>query len=541
MTSASRKLKAATEHRNALLQNAVSLASHGAKYLRASGRPNVEQSDKYKDFALSIHRERGVYGITRSSLTEHLKGEIERALSSTLKFKFESDSEAVKSHYDKLASSPLPEAVLSSLNAVIHQCSTADGTFHELMDEDESAPERDFESKLLMCELFWADFSRLGSTIDRFNVAAAGAGRSDADASEQWGVALDFVKAVGRFAAGMSEAMDVLFEKESKLALGRTEINAAKIAEDDWGIVLKDKQPALQTRGESSRSARRRSRPNRTTRSDTAASSSGNEAAKEVIRSTLLEKADDALRPRQLTSALAESCSDPLAIAKTLGKDTSVIETMEANGADPLSVANNLRASAQSWFGNSGFVRRVRDALAPLAKANPDDEVIGNKVRQLDERIEVLRVIDGYLQARASDSLKRHEFPKAQHLRKLLKLDQIAGISAPVRLPSAGDQGELGTLFELKITPRPFSDGKEAPAVYLHLHTLLPVSPRQCLALPFADLAAAHTKSEEQRSLGSRWEELQQLCGNTDARVHRGPVDQNLLGVLLQRARDSLR
>ncbi|MBW8828983.1 MAG: hypothetical protein JF606_06050 [Burkholderiales bacterium] len=150
---------------------------------------------------------------------------------------------------------------------------------------------------------------------------------------------------------------------------------------------------------------------------------------------------------------------------------------MKSNGADPLSVASNLRASAQRWFGNSGFVRRVRDALAPLAKANPDDEVIGNKVRQLDDRIEVLRVIDGHLEARASDSLKRHEFPKAQHLNQLLKLNQIAGLSAPVRLPSAGDQGERGTLFELTITPRPFSDGNEAPAVYLHLHTLRQVSP----------------------------------------------------------------
>jgi hypothetical protein len=338
----------------------------------------------------------------------------------------------------------------------------------------------------------------------------------------------------------MSEAMDVLFEKESKLALGRTEINAAKIAEDDWGIVLKDKQPALQTRGESSRSARRRSRPSRPARSETAASSIGNDAAKEVFRSTLLEKADDALRPRLLTSALAESCSDPLAIARIFGKDTSVIETLEANGADPLSVANSLRASAQSWFGNSGFVRRVRDALAPLAKANPDDEVIGNKVEQLDDRIEALRVIDGHLEARASDSLKRHKFPKAQHLNQLLELDQIAGLSAPVRLPSAGDQGERGTLFELTITPRPFSDGNEAPAVYLHLHTLRQVSPRQCLTLRFDDLAAAHIKSKEQRSLGSRWEELQQLWGNTDARVHRGPVDQELLGVLLQRAKGSL-
>ncbi|MBW8829431.1 MAG: hypothetical protein JF606_08380 [Burkholderiales bacterium] len=184
MTSAYRKLEPLTVHRHALLQHAVTLACHGAIHLSASGRQNVEQSDKYKDFALSIHRERGMYGVTRSSMTERLKGDIELALSSTLKFKVNTDSEVVRSHYHSLlASSPLPEAVLSSLNAVIRQCSTATRVFNELMDEDKSAPEKDFESKLLICERFWADFSGLGSTIDRFNVAAAGG--SDADDSGQ--------------------------------------------------------------------------------------------------------------------------------------------------------------------------------------------------------------------------------------------------------------------------------------------------------------------------------------------------------------------
>jgi len=536
MTAAYRRLEEATEQRNEMLKHALSLASNGAKYLIASGRQDVEQLDKYKDFALSIHRDPRVYGITRSSLTEELEGDSKVALSSILKLRVRSDRELVTFHNTVLASLPLPEAVVSSLEAVIDQLTIAHETYHELMDK--SGPQKDFESKLLICERFWGNFSRMGSTIDRFNVEAAGGMRSDTDASEQWwGIALDFVKGVGRLGAAMSEAMDVLFAEETKLALSSTKSDAAKTTEDDWGAVLKDKQPALQTQGESSRSrARRRSRPNRPARSETAAISTGNDAAKEV-RSTLLASADKALTPHPLTSALARSCSDPLAIARTLGKDTRAIETMEANGEDPLSVAGSLRASAQSWFGNSGFVRWTRDAIAPLAKRNPEDEVIRNKVGQLDDRIEALRVIDGYLEARESDSLKRHQFPKAQHLNQLLKLDQIASVSAPVRLHSADDQGERGRLFELTITPRPLSDGNEAPAVYLHLHTIRQVTTRECLALRITDIAAAHIKSEEQKNLGSRWEELQQLYGNTDARVHRGPVEKTLLSVLLQRAR----
>ena len=209
---------------------------------------------------------------------------------------------------------------------------------------------------------------------------------------------------------------------------------------------------------------------------------------------------------------------------------------------DPASMVQILRSAAESWFGNIAVMRRARSALAShLDKSTTDDDVVRDKIRQLDDRIEALEVIGRHLDAREADALKRHEFPKAQHLKHLVELDQIASVSAPVHLPSPGDQGDRGTLFELKITPHPLSDGNEAPSVYLHLHTSRPVTAAQCLKLKGKDdFTASHVKNEAQKNCGPRWVQIQQHYGNEDARVHRGPVDKELLGTMQKLSMTSL-
>jgi len=136
--------------------------------------------------------------------------------------------------------------------------------------------------------------------------------------------------------------------------------------------------------------------------------------------------------------------------------------------------------------------------------------------------------LDKHVTRAESDALKQDEFPVARHVERLLELHQTEAVSGLVKLPSEGDKGERGTLFELMIQPRPLEDGTRADRLFVHVHTTQPVSAEECTSLPFESFAAIHVKNARQVNLGARWEQMQEKLGNLGSSVHRGRVTQSL-------------
>ncbi|MBW8833219.1 MAG: hypothetical protein JF606_28335 [Burkholderiales bacterium] len=134
--------------------------------------------------------------------------------------------------------------------------------------------------------------------------------------------------------------------------------------------------------------------------------------------------------------------------------------------------------------------------------------------------------------AREIEDIKQYQFPKEKHLERLLDLGEIARVSRPMMLPSSGDDGgPKGRLFEMMITPKPLADGSSAPALYLHLHTDMPVTAQDVSGIPLKNFAAVHVKSAEQRRLGAKWVAMREKLGYDDT-VHRGPIGSSLLSRL---------
>ncbi|MGM9487999.1 hypothetical protein [Ideonella sp. YS5] len=162
---------------------------------------------------------------------------------------------------------------------------------------------------------------------------------------------------------------------------------------------------------------------------------------------------------------------------------------------------------------------------------------------RLDERIASLETVHERIRADEVSGLKTLERPKDKHVHRLLELGEIQAVTAPVKLPSDGDVGALGTLFEMVIQPRRTPGGEVPRPIFLHVHTRTPVTEEQCLALDFDAFSAAHVKNAWQKNLGPRWEQMQSSRenaggrrdqapgsgGNADApRIHRGRVGEQL-------------
>jgi hypothetical protein len=396
---------------------------------------------------------------------------------------------------------------------------------------------------------FWTELSRLGVQMDRFSVEQSQPHRLE-HAPLFWQDVLNYVGSVEVISSKMREAVAHVLSVEGV----RADREPETIAEgDDWNVVLPS--AAAQTQPEpSSRRSRRRNREKAVAAmagslsiSDTQAISIEQDATRaseeKDLREALFSRVNDALKTRRLTSTLAREANDFLALADSLGKDTTKVREMEAeveaSKVDPLWAANGLRMTRGDWFGYPAVVQRTYDALAVFGANHPGDEEVAARLAQLEDRIGALQAIDDRLQVKEADYLKGYQFPKGQHLKRLVELGQIESI-LPLRMLSAsGSHSDKGTLFELEIAPRPRSDGTPANHLYLHLHTAKAVTVAECARLRFKDFAAAHVKHETQRNLGPAWEQLQREYGNIDVRVHRGPVDSELLDILLRDERAS--
>jgi hypothetical protein len=216
---------------------------------------------------------------------------------------------------------------------------------------------------------------------------------------------------------------------------------------------------------------------------------------------------------------------DVVALAHALGKDASTLEQLRGPAFDPTESAQYARHAVQSWLGDIDNLRKAvrRAAAGPSGAATHSA-----RVDQLTDRIEALTLIHHHIARAEGDALKALTCPKAKHLRRLLQLGELAYVGAPVRLPSAGDLDDKGTLFEITIQPKPLSSGEAARPLYVHLHTAELMDAAAARTVPFRKLAAAHVKTEAHRRLGPRWEQM----ANTLGSVHRGKIDAALLGEL---------
>ena len=240
------------------------------------------------------------------------------------------------------------------------------------------------------------------------------------------------------------------------------------------------------------------------------------------------QEPDTAQAPRIRYRDLARSVDgDVIAIARALGKDSSTLEQLRDPSFDPIESAQYARNAVQSWLGDIDNVRKTLRRATTGASANPA------RADQLTDRLDALTTIHQHIAAVESDALKAVPCPKAKHVKRLLQLNQVEHVGAPVRLPSAGDVGDRGTLFEMAIQPKPLASGDAARPLFVHLHTAELMDPSTARTVPFRKLTAVHVKTEAHRRLGARWEQMANALGS----VHRGKIDAALLGQLRALAR----
>ncbi|MBW8827963.1 MAG: hypothetical protein JF606_00750 [Burkholderiales bacterium] len=230
---------------------------------------------------------------------------------------------------------------------------------------------------------------------------------------------------------------------------------------------------------------------------------------------------------------------DPVEVARLLGQGTDTIDLFRRHHADPMHIAGTVRSFLPKWFGDIKQLRAALDKLAALPSEKRSDPDVKRLGAELTERISVLEAMPGKVTAREIEDIKQYQFPKEKHLERLLELEEIARVSRPMMLPSSGDDGgPNGSLFEMVITPKPLADGSSAPALYLHLHTAMPVTAQDVSGIPLKNFAAVHVKSAEQRRLGAKWVAMRNELGYDDT-VHRGPIGSSLLSRLRVAAKAS--
>ncbi|AKK66770.1 type III secretion system effector XopP [Xanthomonas translucens] len=241
-------------------------------------------------------------------------------------------------------------------------------------------------------------------------------------------------------------------------------------------------------------------------------------------RSAAQKQSDEVLRGTPLElSLVAELGGDFIKIAKHLGKDTTNVERLIGDARHDAATAFDFaRTSMQSWFGSKERLLQLRSKLPRRDQ----------RIAQLDTRLRLLQTIEHDFDQREADALKTDPQPRAPHLQRLLALKGLARVATPNRLPSEGDRGNRGRLFEVRIDHTPQSNGNLPAPWFVHLHTENLVTPAALRSLPYKDFTAVHLKTAREVNLGSRWEEVMRALGNTDAKVHRATIGVKLLGQL---------
>jgi len=268
----------------------------------------------------------------------------------------------------------------------------------------------------------------------------------------------------------------------------------------------------------------RRSRKVRTQTTDASSSTAAPAQRATDERSAAQKSADEVLKGTALEASLvAELKGDFIELAKRLGKDTADVERLIGDSRyDAVTTFDFARTAMQGWFGSSSHLLQLRSKL-PKA-----DE----RIAQLTTRLGLVQTLERDFDRRQADALKTDPQPRAPHLERLLAMHGLAAVAAPRRLPSEGDRGNRGQLFEVRIEHTPQSNGELPAPWFVHLHTEKPVPPAALRSLPYQDFAAVHLKTAREVNLGPRWEEVMRALGHTDAKVHRATIGSKLLAKL---------
>ncbi|QUP56223.1 type III effector protein (hlk2) (plasmid) [Ralstonia syzygii] len=253
-------------------------------------------------------------------------------------------------------------------------------------------------------------------------------------------------------------------------------------------------------------------------------------------RTPAQREADDLLRRCQVDAAtVSQFRGDVVAIADAFGKDASDLERLMNDRERSAAVAATfMRTSVEDWFGKR---ERLEKAQRGLSAEDP-------RIGLLTDRLRALDMIGRYVDVWEADASKRALVPKAKHLERLLEMNEVEQVDAPVRLRSGRDKRNRDRVFEIRIQPKPLSDrdqdkdeGKaddrdRARPMFVHLHTSRRIGADALHTLDYRDSDAVHLKLDAQKNLGRNWEEVMRALGYPDMKVERSKVGSELLSRL---------
>ncbi|AMP39338.1 type III secretion system effector XopP [Ralstonia solanacearum] len=253
-------------------------------------------------------------------------------------------------------------------------------------------------------------------------------------------------------------------------------------------------------------------------------------------RTPAQREADDLLRRCQVDAAtVSQFRGDVVAIADAFGKDASDLERLMNDREHSAAVtATFMRTSVENWFGKR---ERLEKAQRGLSAEDP-------RIGLLTDRLRALDMIGRYVDVWEADASKRALVPKAKHLERLLEMNEVEQVDAPVRLGSGRDKRNRDRVFEIRIQPKPLSDrdqdkdeGKaddrdRARPMFVHLHTSRRIGADALHTLDYRDFDAVHLKLDAQKNLGRNWEEVMRALGYPDMKVERSKVGSELLSRL---------
>lgn len=477
----------------------------------------------YKQFMQALSKLPGVRDSSNAvgSIREQADSGIRRAMMVAVV----TASGALWSHYMRLSTYEPPAALQGALDEIQQLLGEAAELNTPLQETGPDAAQEGYRQAREHLQVV----GKICRASDRFAQAAAEDWSAEGGESERWEHALELADALPIFTSAVIEQV----EEEARVR-GAMIASAVEPYGTDGASTPSTSAPSTTDAASDCSAGTGRSRRSRSNRRRPVEDSAALPAvATTDPRELALKKANGLLRSHPLTREMVQrSNADVRSIARDCRKDIGALEAMISGGHEVHSIAHMARESMRSWFGDAKPLLQARDEMSSLLQAGVADDAIQACIAQLGERIEALDLVNRQIHADEADALKGLEFPRAQHLQRMLELDEIDRVVAPVKLDSADDKDNLGKLFELRIQPKALSDGSHAAPLFLHMHASKLMSAEQAMTLPFDQFTAVHVKTGKQKNLGARWEEIQQRLGNFDARVHRGKVDSALLNQL---------
>ncbi|WFU14643.1 hypothetical protein [Bradyrhizobium sp. CB3481] len=172
----------------------------------------------------------------------------------------------------------------------------------------------------------------------------------------------------------------------------------------------------------------------------------------------------------------------------------------------------------------------IEACVAALEEPRRRGLLTPSQVPEVHEKIVRLKAMLSEIQGQANsldarkaaitiDCMKTYAFPSQKYLERLRAAEELASVDPPRAL-----KGEPGTLFEIKLQPKPLRNGRPPSPMWVHIHTTRPVHAWQLASLGDAEFAACHVKSDEQRGYNRDWQSARAATGKENVVIHRGKL-----------------